>query len=92
MSRAGVSGRAEGLARQHFDRAMDLSGGKQAAPFVTYAESVCIAQRNRAQFRDYLQRALKLDTNAEPDSRLANLVMQRRARWLLGRTDLLFAD
>ncbi|MGW8183391.1 MAG: TRAP transporter TatT component family protein [Burkholderiales bacterium] len=92
MSRAGVSGRAVGLARQHFDRAVDLSGGKQAAPFVTYAESVCVSEHDRAQFRALLQRALKLDTNAEPDSRLANLVMQRRARWLLGRTDLLFAD
>jgi len=92
MSRAGVSGDAIGLARQHFNRAVALSGGKQAAPFVTYAESVCVSEHDRAQFRALLQRAVKLDTNAEPDSRLANLVMQRRARWLLGRTDLLFAD
>lgn len=92
MSRAGVSRRAVGLARQHFDRAVELSGGNQAAPFVTYAESVSVAQHNRAQFRELLQQALKLDTDAEPQSRLANLVMQRRARWLLDRTDRLFAD
>jgi len=92
MSRAGVSSRAVRVARRHYDRAVELSDGKQAAPFVTYAESVCVSEHDRAQFRTLLQHALKLDTNAEPDSRLANLVMQRRARWLLGRTDLLFAD
>jgi predicted anti-sigma-YlaC factor YlaD len=92
MSRAGVSSRAAGLARRHFERAVALSGGKQAAPFVTFAEAVCVAERNRAQFRDLLQHALKLDANAQPQSRLANLVMQRRARWLLGRAERLFAD
>jgi len=64
----------------------------QAAPYVTFAESVSIAERNRKEFEQLLQRALKLDTAARPEWRLANVVMQRRARWLLARTDKLFAD
>jgi predicted anti-sigma-YlaC factor YlaD len=92
MSRAGMSAGAAARARKHFDRAVELSGGKQAAPYVTFAEAVCVAEHNRVQFHDMLQHALKLDVNAAPQSRLVNLIMQRRARWLLARTDQLFAD
>jgi len=92
MSRSGVNARAADLARQHFERAVELSDGKQAAPFVTFAEAVSVTERNRNQFRDLLRHALKLNADAQPESRLANLVMQRRARWLLRRTDRLFAD
>jgi hypothetical protein len=31
-----------------------------------------------------------VDVNAEPDSRLVNLIMQRRARWLKSRREDLF--
>lgn len=92
MSRAGLSAEAPARARQHFDRALDLTGGLHAAPYVTLAESVSIAERNRNEFEQLLQRALKLDTAARPEWRLVNSVMQRRARWLLARTDKLFAD
>jgi predicted anti-sigma-YlaC factor YlaD len=92
MSRAGLSTEAPVLARRHFARAVELSGGLQAAPYVTLAESVSISQRNRKEFEQMLQRALKVDTGARPEWRLVNLVMQRRARWLLDRTDKLFAD
>ncbi|MDH3287421.1 MAG: TRAP transporter TatT component family protein [Betaproteobacteria bacterium] len=92
MSRSGVNAGAADLARQHFDRAVELSEGKQAAPFVTFAEAVSVTERDRTEFEKLLQHALKLNVNADPEGRLANLVMQRRARWLLGRTDVLFAD
>jgi len=34
--------------------------------------------------------AVKVDLNKSPENRQLNLVMQRRARWLLSRTDKLF--
>jgi predicted anti-sigma-YlaC factor YlaD len=92
MSRAGMSADAPARARQHFARAIELTGGAQAAPYVTLAEAVSIAERNRAEFESLLQGVLKLNTSAKPEWRLANTVMQRRARWLLGRTEKLFAD
>lgn len=92
MSRAGLRVGAPKRARGHFDRAVELTGGLQAAPFVTYAEAVSVAQRNRAEFQKLLHGALKLDVDRKPEWRLANLVMQRRARWLLGRTDELFVE
>jgi predicted anti-sigma-YlaC factor YlaD len=92
MSRAGLSAGAPARARQHFTRAIELTGGAHAAPYVTLAEAVSVAERNRAEFESLLQDVLKLDTGAKPEWRLVNTVMQRRARWLLGRTEKLFAD
>jgi len=37
-----------------------------------------------------LNRALAIDPNVQPDTRLQNLIMQRRARWLLSRKTELF--
>jgi len=37
-----------------------------------------------------LRRALRVDVNKWPEHRELNLVMQRRARWLLSRADKLF--
>jgi predicted anti-sigma-YlaC factor YlaD len=89
-ARAGAAGDPATRARQHFDRAIELSGGRQAAPHVTLAESVSIGKQDREEFESLLARALDVDVNAKPEWRLANLVMQRRARWLLSRTDRLF--
>ena len=93
MARSGVKA-AEAIARAkaHFDRAVALSAGKQAAPFVTYAEAVCVKHQQHAEFEKLLKQALAIDADALPESRLANLVMQRRARWLLSKADELFAE
>lgn len=88
--RQGGEGDALERARKHFDRAMQLSGGNQAGPLVSLAESVSVTKQDRKEFQSLLERALAVDVNARPEYRLANLVMQRRARWLLSRIDELF--
>jgi predicted anti-sigma-YlaC factor YlaD len=85
--RQGAPGDPYERARKHFDRAMELSGGFQAGPLVSLAESVSIAKQNRTEFQSLLERALAIDVNAKPEYRLVNLVMQRRARWLLSQID-----
>lgn len=90
MNRTGLSGDPAERARQHFERAVALSSGRLAGPYVSYAESVCVERRDAKQFAELLQKALAVDPDAEPEQRLANLVMQRRARWLLERQDDLF--
>ena len=90
MSRQGVAGDAATRSRQQFDRAVELAAGKQAGPFVNYAEAVCVEQQDFPQFEALLQRALAVEADAHPELRLVNLVMQRRARWLLARKDDLF--
>lgn len=78
------------IAKMHFDRNMELCHGHQAGPLVAYAENVLVPQKNKAEFLTMLQQALKIDVNTWPEHRQLNLVMQRRARWLLSRTDKLF--
>ena len=77
-------------ARQHFERAVALAGGKSAYAYVTLAESVSVAARDRTEFEKLLKTALAIDLDARPSLRLANLVAQRRARFLLTRADALF--
>jgi len=89
MVRQGVPGDAADRARRHFERAVELSGGMDAAPFVALAEAVSVPAQRRAEFDGLLDRALHIDAAR---NRLANLVMQRRARWLRSRTDRLFTD
>ena len=90
--RQGARGDALARSQTHFERAVELSSGQQAAPYVALAETVAISKQNRAQFEALLNQALAVDVNARPDWRLANLVMQRRARWLLSRTDELIVE
>src|SRR6185437_12712065 len=90
MRRQGTAGRPEDRARKQFARALELSGGQLAGPFVSLAESVSVQKQNVAEFKELLNRALAVNADARPEWRLVNLVMKRRARWLLSRTDDLF--
>jgi len=90
MSRQGLQGDPALRSKKHFDRAMELSGGKLASPLVGFAEAVSVQKQNRVEFQSLLEKALAINPDAVPESRLLNLVAQRRARWLLGRVDDLF--
>lgn len=76
----------------YYENALRLSRGRRASLFVSYAENSSIPAQNRAQFRALLERALSIDPDQHLETRLANLIAQRRARWLLGRIDDLFLD
>ena len=86
-----LTARAE-RAKEHFDRAIALGGGHQAGPLVAYAENVLVPQKNKVEFQNMLRQALRVDLNASPENRQLNLAVQRRARWLLSRTDRLFPE
>jgi len=79
-------------ARADLARALALAGGRRAAPLVTFAESVSVSAQDRAEFTRLLRQALAVDTERAPDDRLANIVAQKRARWLLARIDELFIE
>lgn len=78
------------LLEGEFKRAQELSGGLNAGLYVSYAETYCVSAQDKAGFEALLEKALAVNVDRHPDTRLANLVAQRRARWLLGRTDELF--
>lgn len=79
-------------ARADFEKALAFAHGTRVAPYVGFAETVCVATQNRTEFTRLLKEALAVDPNRAPDQRLANLIAQRRARWLLGRVDELFIE
>jgi predicted anti-sigma-YlaC factor YlaD len=91
-SRLNGSGDPLERSRQHFERAIALSQEKLASPLVSFAETVCVQKQNRTEFEKMLRRALAIDPDARPEWRLENLVMQRRARWLLSRADQLILE
>lgn len=90
MARQDGTGDPVERSRKHFDRAMELARGAQAGPLVSFAEAVSVQKQNVKQFDALLNLALAINPDAHPEYRLVNLVMQRRARWLLSRRDELF--
>jgi predicted anti-sigma-YlaC factor YlaD len=92
LVRAQRDGDPVARARAHFARAVELSHGQQAGPYLALAESVAVSLQDRAEFERLLRQALAIDVDARPQWRLENRVMQRRARWLLSRTEQLFAE
>ena len=87
MVRPDIAGDRDTIARRHYERAVELSQGRAAGPHLSWAESYCLPHEDRACFDQSLQAALAIDPDAEPATRLANTVMQRRAAWLLANAD-----
>jgi len=90
MARSGGLGDPAERSRQHLERALALSGGLLAGPLVSFAEAVCVQKQDLKEFDILLERALAIDPDAQPEMRLVNLIMQRRARWLMSKRDELF--
>jgi predicted anti-sigma-YlaC factor YlaD len=80
------------LIRRHYERALELSKGMSAGLHMAYAEAVSLPAQNKAEFRELLEKALAVNPDSVPRDRLANLISQRRARWLLERADELILD
>jgi predicted anti-sigma-YlaC factor YlaD len=89
--RSSIGGSTE-EALEHYQQALRLSGGLKASPFVTYAESIAVAEQNRAAFMQALKNALAVDATEPNDYRLVNILMHERARWLLDRVDWYFIE
>ena len=78
-------------AKQHLDRALALSRGKKLGVLVSYAESVSVPRQDRAEFHRLLQQVVSADVAADRAHRLANVLAQRRAKFLLAHAEDLFA-
>lgn len=91
-TRPGAAAPDIGRIKRHYARALELSAGKRAGLYVAYAEAVSVRTQDRAEFRATLEKALAIAPDRHKEVRLLNLIAQRRARWLLGRTDELFLE
>ena len=95
-SRSEDQGGGPAQAKKHLDAAQKLCGGRKLGSLVSYAEGVLQQQQKKAEFVSLLQQVLAADVYSEDPSwkkqRLANVLAQTRARWLLSRLADLFAD
>jgi predicted anti-sigma-YlaC factor YlaD len=92
MSRPGNPDQAAVQAREHFRHAIRLSGGKLAGPYVALAEAVTVPKQDRKEYEALLKTAVGISSDAAPESRLENRILQKRARWLLDRADKCFME
>ena len=61
---------------------MRVSGGKTPGPYVTYATAVCIPQGDEQGFDEALDKALAIDPDDVPATRLMTTIAQNKARYL----------
>jgi predicted anti-sigma-YlaC factor YlaD len=78
-------------AEEAYQKALAYSRGGSASLFVTYAASICVPKEDYAGFKDALGKALAIDPNAAPDSRLETVIAQKNARRLLDESGKYFA-
>lgn len=80
-------------AKKHYDRTLELGGGRRAGPYVAWATGVSMAEQNREEFVELLEKALAIDSEEVPEAdRLSHTLKQRYARLMLRRIDEFFLD
>lgn len=79
-------------ALEHFDHVVSLTRGEKASPYVSLASSVAVRKQDYKMFKELLHKALAIDPDAVPEWRLANLLAQEKAQWLLDHSAELFLD
>ncbi|MBI3855552.1 MAG: hypothetical protein HY293_07650 [Planctomycetes bacterium] len=91
-SRSEAMGGSAARAREHYRRAMELSGGKRASVPLALAESVSVQEQNLKEFRALCAAAKAVDPDGVPTQRLVNVLSRRRAEFLESRIPDLFLD
>jgi hypothetical protein len=77
-------------AELHFQRAVEISGGRLAAPYLAVAEAVALPDQDLERFTALMETILAIDVDANPNNRLANTIHQRKASWYLDNLEEFF--
>jgi predicted anti-sigma-YlaC factor YlaD len=91
-SRGEAQGGSLDRARQYYNRTRELAGEKRISPMVSLAENVSITTQNRAEFDTLLDEAIAFDCDQYPETRLVNMLAQRKARQLKDMAGSLFLE
>jgi len=78
-------------AKEHFNKALEKTGGKSTSAYISYAQSICVPEQDYETYKNYLEKALAIDPNADVSTRLVTTINQRKARWLLDNAYLSFS-
>ena len=82
-------GGSEEQARFHFDRAVEITGGKMPGPYISLAQAVSVGNQDHVEFQSLLETAIAIE-NDDPETRLLGVILQNKARWLLESIDDFF--
>jgi predicted anti-sigma-YlaC factor YlaD len=91
-SRSEAMGGSISRAKEHFNRAVELTKGEKASPYVSLAENVSVKLQDIGQFNSLISKALSIDPDAKLSYRLENILSQQRASWLKMNIENLFLD
>ena len=91
-SRSAAMGGSAQRAREHFERVLTLTRGKKASPYVAMASSVAVREQDHKMFQELLHKALAIDPDSVLKWRLANILAQEKAMWLLDHIPDLFLE
>jgi predicted anti-sigma-YlaC factor YlaD len=75
----------------HFKRALEKTKGLTAGPYVSYAKSICVPAQDFSGFRINLEKALEINPDDDPSSRLLNVLSQKKARYMLENAYMFFS-
>ena len=89
-SRSPALGGDPGRAKFHFDRALNLTGGKTLLVRFFIADPYAVQTQDRSIFETQLAMILEAPDDLAPEQRLINEIAKDRARLLVGRMDELF--
>jgi predicted anti-sigma-YlaC factor YlaD len=80
--------------KAHFARAKELARGEKISVLVTWAQAVSGPEQNKKEYEALLKEAAAYDVDQPKarKNRLANVLAQRRARYLLAHEDDVFSD
>jgi predicted anti-sigma-YlaC factor YlaD len=85
----GMGGDLE-LAKLHYDLAQKKTGGQSTGAMLAWASGVALPAQNKDEFVALMNQVLKVRAEENPDSNLAILLNQKKARWLLAHLEDLF--
>ena len=81
---------ADSISKNLFQKAIQVSGGKDMGPYLTYAESVSKTRQKKDEFISLLNQALNIDIKSSKEFQLTNTISKNRAEWLLDNIDEFF--
>jgi hypothetical protein len=77
-------------ARNHFEQALKITGGKYLLVSFLYAKTYAVQNQDRDLFEAQLKKVLEAPYDVLPEQRLANQIAKRKAAALFGAIDELF--
>ncbi len=79
-------------AREHYRKAVEISGGQRTSVYLALAENVALREQNLAEFKKLIAAVLTVDSDNHPQFRLVNTIARHRALWLESRLSDLFVE